>query len=122
MAILIFPLKNIPFIVWIIGSIILFVVIIYLMVKSGKKHTAADDLIFLEMLIKNSTGSEVDKKTIYVILTDYLERAEYQCPELYRLNKEFQKKFFDIETLRDKLTIIEVKRFEEHSPESIFGT
>ena len=98
----------------IIYGIILFCMalglVAWYMYELGKPHSVNDDLIFLEMLIKNSTGSEVDKKTIQVILNDYLSRPEYQCSKLYRLNKEFQKKFFNIEKLRDKLTKIEVER------------
>jgi hypothetical protein len=117
--------KNIPFIIWIIGVTILLGTIIYFLIKAGKKRTTHDDLIYLEFLIKNSTGNAIDKKNIGAILDDYKSRKEYQGDKLNYLDQEFNVKYPDPERLRDKLVSIENKRLEkesenEFSPENTF--
>lgn len=80
-------------IVWFIVLLIILFLIAWYLVSGMKKFEPESDLIYLGMLIKNSIGSDIDKKFIQEKLNEYNSRPEYAGERLNELNNAFKEKY-----------------------------
>jgi hypothetical protein len=77
-------------------STLLFV-LLYPLWQYGKKRLPSDDLIYLEMLIRNTIKEPLFKRNIESIITDYRSRLDIDKVKLAELDKLFRSKFSEAE-------------------------
>jgi hypothetical protein len=87
------PIFNLPVIYYITLFVIALFILAYLLIAIGKVRQPYEDLIYLEFLLKNCTGSDVDKKNINKLLTEYNMNPDYSGDKLNSLNRLYYKKF-----------------------------
>ena len=71
------------------------IALIYHFILWGKRKSAANDLIYLEFLIRQNDGSDVSIKNIKEIIVEYRGRGDMDQGRLEKLNERFMDKIIN---------------------------